>query len=85
MLGATAAGQRLLASIPMSLQGQERRFGPRPSTVRCSTESVHIAAPPRTGAWGQKPTSYLTPQTSMDARLASPVESHHPSPLNQHV
>jgi len=37
----------------MSARGQERRYRPRPPTVRCYTDSGHIAAPPRTGAWGQ--------------------------------
>jgi hypothetical protein len=43
-------------SLPMSQLGQERRYRPRPLTVRCSTDSGHIAAPPRTGAWGQEAT-----------------------------
>jgi hypothetical protein len=45
----------ILNSIAMSLVGQERRYRPRPPTVRCSTDSGRIAAPPRTGAWGQFP------------------------------
>jgi hypothetical protein len=35
-----------------SALGQELRYRPRPPTVRCSTDSGHIAAPPRTGVWG---------------------------------
>jgi hypothetical protein len=31
-----------------SNKGQERRYRPRPPTVRCSTDSGYIAAPPRT-------------------------------------
>ena len=34
--------------------GQQRRYRPRSPTVRCSTDSGHIAAPPRTGFWGQQ-------------------------------
>jgi len=37
-----------------SALGHERRYRPRPPTVRCSTDSARIAAPLRTGAWGQK-------------------------------
>jgi hypothetical protein len=39
---------------PDHTSGQERRYWPRPPTVRCSADSGHNAAPPRTGAWGQK-------------------------------
>jgi hypothetical protein len=35
-----------------SALGQELRYRPRPPTARCSTDSGHIAAPPRTGVWG---------------------------------
>jgi len=36
-----------------SKMGQARLCWPHPSIDRCSTESGHIAAPPRTGASGQ--------------------------------
>jgi len=37
------------------LSGSGRRYRPRPSTVRCSTDSGHIAALPRTAATGRLP------------------------------
>jgi hypothetical protein len=41
----------------MSQLGQVRRCRPHLPSVRCSTDSGHIVAPPRTGAWGHERTS----------------------------
>jgi hypothetical protein len=54
---------RTASSIGMSVRGQARRRRPRPPTVRCSTDSGHIAAPPRTAAVGQNQTQERRPSS----------------------
>jgi hypothetical protein len=49
---------------------EERRYRPRPPTVRCSTDSGHIAALPRTGALGHFWTHALQ-QTALHSTLGA--------------
>jgi hypothetical protein len=56
-LGEACSYRKCARMCRTSATGQERRYPPRPPTVRCSTDSGHIAAPPRTGTWGHMRTS----------------------------